>query len=118
MPTDAERLAVAEEIIGSKPMGVKLHDVEVVWVHGDSPFRAYRTGTPCTGLPLSYDYSIVNCILKARAKLAAEKEAALPEEAKRWRAALEEIVNCGLSTHSDRADKQKDIARKALEQGA
>lgn len=87
---DAEKLAIAEEI--ARPhfaLGdVNLGDVCVNRGFGEV-WSAYGSRP---GVVLATSGCPYHAIYLARQKLAAEREAALPECAKKWRKALEEMV--------------------------
>lgn len=124
MPTDAERLAVAEEWSQScgHPILIRVGNLVAECVAGR--VLVQKSGMKDVILEeaigcRSRFIALADAVIAARAKLASEREAALPEAAKRWRKALEDIV----AAHDEHPEKHGcgvsvQIARKALEQGA
>lgn len=121
--TDAERLKVACEIINREGIrSVSLGDLNVRWCLPNFIAQAGQYGTKnrdiacacCSDLK-NHAPALIDCIILARQKLAAEREAAMTPREKKWRAALEEI--CQAYTEVGWCERHTyDIARKALEE--
>jgi len=124
MPTDAERLAVAEEIIKgleSEFRRIILPDgLCVQCLHCGPDWAVY---TSVIGDKIVEKRDAIDAVIAARAKLAAEREAALPEEAKRWRELLRRWLQetSGAWMHTTAIalrEETKDALAPFQEQGA
>lgn len=124
--TDADKLAIAEEKLKlAERMMATCPDFILGELFVDNRgvgkgFVAYkRSNGACirsASQQLSTHRSAIECCRLAYERLAAEREAALPECAKRWRKALEEIGNLDCGKVEFPAYKCKTIAREALKE--
>jgi len=127
MPTDAEKLAIAEEIIHEyvqRKSSFTLADVNAYLTAGGKWFAFSNTKVPDGKTDGEADNPI-EAIYAARQKLAAEKEAArTPEERRlaaeneRLRKALASISGLDVGAYLHPTGTCIAIARKALDQGA
>jgi len=117
MPTDAEKLAIAEEIIHEyvqrKP-SFKLADVNAYLTAGGKWFAFSNTKVPDGKTDGEADNPI-EAIYAARQKLAAEKEAARTPEERRLRGVLKQLLGCSVVRQCDTCER---LIEQALEQGA
>jgi hypothetical protein len=116
--TDAERLKVAEEILREfskrKMLSFRLTDVNAYLTEGGS-WLAFENMDNPSGLVRGVADNPIDAIILARQKLAAEREAAMTPREKKWKAALEEILEM---THGPTIGTYWEVnttARKALE---
>lgn len=111
--TDAERLKVAEEIIEAH--GWRGYHVGDLWLtHHESSdgwtvYRANKSISDHSQSEITSHKNPIDCIILARQKLAAEREAVRTPEVRRLRAALEDVARQTIWSEATR------IARKALE---
>lgn len=91
--TSEERLAIAEEIFAiyaAKHASYSLKDLEVYDTSG--VWYAIRQMSPYDGIVYGASRDIIETIHQARQKIAAEREAAMSPNERKYKAALEEIV--------------------------
>ena len=105
--TDTERLKVAEEIAAAVNQSFFPPDMYVHFASGCWYAQARKGASPW----LKFGENLIEVVYLARQKLAAEREAAMTPNERKYKTALEEICNRVYLP----AQVAYDIARKALE---
>lgn len=128
MPTDTEKLAIAGEIAQAAVKKIGTNCVSVGGLIVGFSDRSEQFYVRLNGRfnDVAYGPNLVDVVIEARQKLAAEKESArTPEERRlaaeneKFRIALKTIgQNCGLNACDPTCTNAARIARKALEGGA